>query len=207
MANQGLNDSTDLTFCGHVHIKDINTKEVLADCYNQIHNENMSIAIAMSLCQQQGGFIQMMAFGNGGSMVSGTGAITYFPPNITNANAELYHETYRKVVNNQSPLDTDGTLNFMQVNHIANTTYSDIIITCTLDYSEPSQQDAFDNAPDTSGVYIFDELGLISYYIPPPTGQSAVGLGKLLTHVIFNPIQKSLNRQIEIVYTIRISLT
>jgi hypothetical protein len=90
-------------------------------------------------------------------------------------------------------------MNFMVVNHTANTTYSDLVVTCTLDYSEPSGQDAFDDAEDVDGNYVFDELGLITYNIDP-------SLGSLLTHVIFNPIQKSLNRQIEIVYTIRFSL-
>ena len=47
---------------------------------------------------------------------------------------------------------------------------------------------------------MFDELGLVSY---SPTGN-----GKLLTHVIFHPVQKSLNRLIQIDYTLRVqSLT
>ena len=42
------------------------------------------------------------------------------------------------------------------------------------------------------GEFVFDELGLISES------------GKLLTHVIFSPVQKSLNRLIQIDYTVRI---
>lgn len=185
---------------GHVHIRDPNTNEILADCYNQIHYENMSVAIAAALAQQQAGFIQQMAFGNGGSVVSGTGAITYFPPNVIGQNSTLYNETYRKVINNQSPANTDTTANYLLVNHIATTTYSDLVITCTLDYNEPSGQPAFDDATTMNGNYVFDELGLITY-------NTDTSLGYLLSHVIFNPIQKSLNRQIEIIYTIRISLT
>jgi hypothetical protein len=100
-----IEEPTRPTIVGHVNIRDKDTNEILADVFNQIHPENMSVAIAMALAQQQGGFIQQMAFGNGGSLVSGSGAITYFPPNITNSSAALYNETYRKVVNNQSPAD------------------------------------------------------------------------------------------------------
>jgi hypothetical protein len=65
-----------------------------------------------------------------------------------------------------------------------------------LDYTEPSGQQAFDNSATMSGTYVFDELGLINES------------GRLLTHVIFHPVQKSLNRLIQIDYTIRIqSLT
>ena len=49
---------------------------------------------------------------------------------------------------------------------------------------------------------MFDELGLKAY---SPDG---AGLGDLLTHVIFHPVQKSLNRMIQVDYTVRIqSLT
>jgi hypothetical protein len=69
-----------------------------------------------------------------------------------------------------------------------------------LDYGEPDGQEAFDNSVDMSGNFVFDELGLVSF--------SPSGTGKLLTHVIFHPVQKSLNRLLQIDYTIRIqSLT
>jgi hypothetical protein len=69
-----------------------------------------------------------------------------------------------------------------------------------LDYGEPIDQEAFDNSQDLSGNFVFDELGLKAY--------SPNGTGKLLTHVIFHPVQKSLNRLLQIDYTIRVqSLT
>ena len=78
--------------------------------------------------------------------------------------------------------------------------YTDVLVTCLLDYGEPDGQDAFDNASNTDSPFVFDELGLKSYN---PNGD-----GKLLTHVIFHPVQKSLNRLLQIDYTIRIqSLT
>jgi len=88
----------------------------------------------------------------------------------------------------------------MEIRHISGATYSDILITCLLDYGEPAGQEAFDNSKDMSGTFVFDELGLRSYN---PNGE-----GKLLTHVIFHPVQKSLNRLLKIDYTIRVqSLT
>jgi hypothetical protein len=67
-----------------------------------------------------------------------------------------------------------------------------------LDYGEPSGQDAFDLTNDLEGDFIFDEIGLKSF-------SSVAGAGKLLTHEIFSPIQKSLNRSYEIEYVIRIA--
>ena len=64
------------------------------------------------------------------------------------------------------------------------------------DEEEPSGQDAVDNATNADSLYVFDELGLVSY---SPSGQ-----GRLLTHVIFHPVQKSLNRLIQIDYTVRV---
>jgi len=75
-----------------------------------------------------------------------------------------------------------------------------VFVTCLLDYGEPSGQSAFDNTTNNNGDFVFDELGLKSF--------SSTGNSQLLTHVIFHPVQKSLNRLIQIDYTVRIqSLT
>jgi hypothetical protein len=186
---------------GFVKIFDPNSGEVLVDKKNAIHYENMSISLAETLSNrtsaQGGGWIYEMAFGNGGSSVDPTGIITYLPPNTTGINADLYNETYAKVVDDNSVADTDPTNNYMQVVHTSGKVYTDILVSCLLDYGEPPGQQAFDNSTNFNGEYVFDELGLKGW------AGSATDL-RLLTHVIFHPVQKSLNRQIQIDYTVRI---
>jgi hypothetical protein len=181
---------------GFVLIRDAETGEILVDKKNAIHYENFSQALAMSLANRSTGFIQEMVFGNGASTVSGTGAITYFPPNDTGATATLYNQTYAKLVNDQNPLNASSANNYIRVNHTANSVYTDIIVTCLLDYNEPAGQEAFDDATSLESAYVFDEIGLCAY--------DASGANVLLTHVIFHPVQKTLNRTIEIRYTVRI---
>jgi hypothetical protein len=185
---------------GHVLIRDANTHEVLVDKKNAIHFENMSEALALSLANRSSGNLHEMVFGNGASTVSGIGAITYFPPNVVGSDARLYNQTYSKIINDQSPLNNDRSHNFIRVQHSENNVYSDVIITCLLDYNEPSGQELFDDASSTESDFVFDELGLKAF-------NTTAGAGKLLTHVIFHPVQKSLNRSIEVVYTLRIYLT
>ena len=206
-----LGERLGLRVVGHVLIKDRETGEVIRDVFNAIHRENMSEALALALGDRPHGHVQSMVFGNGGSIVSAVGNINYLPPNVDGADSNLYNQTFSKVVNDQSPLDQDPVNNKIRVNHALNTFYSDVQITCTLNYNEPSGQGAFDDAPvvnasaallsgtamDNNGMYIFDELGLKTF--DPLTGKT-----KLLSHVIFHPVQKALNRAIEIIYTIRI---
>jgi hypothetical protein len=123
--------------------------------------------------------------------------ITYLPPNTTGQNADLYNETYAKVVDDNSAANTDSVNNNMTVLHTAGNVYTDILVTCLLDYGEPAGQQAFDNSTNFNGEYVFDELGLKCW------NGSAADL-RLITHVIFHPVQKSLNRQIQIDYTLRI---
>lgn len=185
---------------GHIKIHNPKTKEVFVNKRNAIHYENMSIALAESIADSGRGFINAMAFGNGGTNVDPTGIITYLTPNSTGTNADLYNRTYEKVVNDQSSSNLDPTRNRIEIRHLTGTNYTDVFVTCLLDYGEPSGQEAFDNTSNTDSAYVFDELGLVSYN---PTGP-----GRLLTHVIFHPVQKSLNRLIQIDYTVRIqSLT
>jgi hypothetical protein len=182
---------------GFVKITDPNSGEVLVDKKNAIHYENISIAMAQTLSDRNVGFIYEMAFGNGGSAVDPTGVITYLPPNTTGQNADLYNETYAKVVDDNSAADTDPNTNKMSILHTAGNVYTDILVTCLLDYGEPAGQQAFDNSTNFNGEYVFDELGLKSW------NGSTTDL-RLITHVIFHPVQKSLNRQIQIDYTLRI---
>lgn len=182
---------------GFVKITDPNSGEVLVDKKNAIHYENISIAMAQTLSDRNLGYIYKMAFGNGGSSVDPTGVITYLPPNITGQNADLYNETYSKVVDDNAATNTDPASNKMEVLHTSGKVYTDILVTCLLDYGEPAGQQAFDNSTNFNGEYVFDELGLKSW------NGSATDL-RLITHVIFHPVQKSLNRQIQIDYTLRI---
>jgi hypothetical protein len=182
---------------GFVKIHDPKTGEILLDKKNAIHYENISICMANMLADKNLGYIYEMAFGNGGSAVDPTGVITYLPPNTTGQNADLYNETYYKVVDNNSAADTDPANNYITVLHTSGNVYTDIVVTCLLDYGEPAGQQAFDNSTNFNGEYVFDELGLKCWF-----GSSTNLL--LITHVIFHPVQKSLNRQIQIDYTLRI---
>lgn len=193
-------DLTGILVEGHIHIHDPIEKITYVNKRNAIHYENMSVALAESIADAGQGFINSMVFGNGGTNVDPTGIITYLTPNSTGANAGLYNRTYEKVVNDRSSSNLDPTRNKIETRHLAGKNYTDVFVTCLLDYGEPPGQEAFDNTSNNDSDYVFDELGLVSY--------SPSGNGKLLTHVIFHPVQKSLNRLIQIDYTVRIqSLT
>jgi hypothetical protein len=194
------NETGGFHFEGHIKIFDPESGEVIVDKRNAIHYENMSVAMVKSLSSQGEGTIYEMVFGTGGTSVDPTGLITYLTPNTIGVNSSLYNQTFAKVVDQNAAENLDPVRNKMEIRHIAGATYSDIIISCILDYGEPDDQEAFDNSVDMSGNFVFDELGLKSY---DPAGD-----GKLLTHVIFHPVQKSLNRLLQIDYTIRVqSLT
>lgn len=190
---------------GFLKIYDPNNGEVFVDKHNAINYENMSEAIADTLSSRGYGEIYQMAFGNGGASVDQTGVITYLPPNTTGQNAALYNQTYAKIVDDTSVFNLDPTRNKMTVSHTPGKVYTDILVQCLLDYGEPAGQAAFDNSTQTNSTYVFDELGLLANYGTDNNGNVVT---RLLTHVIFHPVQKSLNRQIQIDYTVRIqSLT
>jgi hypothetical protein len=193
-------DFSGLNIEGHIKIWYPETGEIAINKRNAIHYENMSVALADSIGNSGQGFIYEMAFGNGGTAVDPTGIITYLTPNSVGTNAALYNQTYTKVIDDRAVANVDPTRNKIETRHVTGTNYTDVFITCLLDYGEPNGQDAIDTSSNNEGTFVFDELGLKSY--------SATGQSKLLTHVIFHPVQKSLNRLIQIDYTVRIqSLT
>ena len=191
-----MKDTNGVAVQGHIKIYDPESGKVYINKRNAIHYENMSIAMAESLANAGSGFIYEMSFGNGGTSVDPTGIIAYLSPNSTGTNAELYNQTFTKVVDDRSVNNLDPARNFLETRHVSGTNYTDILVRCLLDYGEPNGQQAFDTATDTDDAFVFDELGLKSY--------SPDGTGKLITHVIFHPVQKSLNRLIQIDYTVRV---
>jgi hypothetical protein len=192
--NNTFNDKSTVEMDGHVLIKDADSGEVLLDKHNHINFENMSEAMAGGLVNAvdtasgEPFHIEKLAYGNGGTAVSGTGAITYNTPNTTSADGELYNETYIKAVN-VSPFDNENNIS---VEHENGQHYTDIKITSTLDYTEPSGQNSDDTGTDMEDDYVFDEIGL------------KLKTGKFITHLIFHPIEKAANRKIQVIYTLRI---
>lgn len=191
-----MQDNNGIRVTGHIRAFDPETNHEYVNKRNAIHYENMSISLAESVSNAGRGFVYEMNFGNGGTTVDQTGIITYLTPNSTGTNASLYNQTYTKVVDDRSVNNTDPARNRIETRHLSGTNYTDLIISCLLDYGEPDGQQAFDTATNTDDLFVFDELGLRAF----SPGQS----GRLMTHVIFHPIQKSLNRLIQIDYTVRI---
>ena len=187
---------------GHIKIFDPVSKEIYVNKSNAIHYENISSALAYGLAHKDQNYIYEMHFGNGGTSVDPTGVITYLPPNTTGQTSNLYNGTYSKIVDNNSSTNTNPAQNFIQVRHIPGQVYTDILVQCLLDYGEPAGQSAFDNSTSLKDTYVFDELGLFGISTDGSSGLTSTG--PMLTHVIFHPVQKSLNRLIQVDYTVRI---
>jgi len=190
---------------GHIKISDVTEADnhiVLIDKPNAIHYENFSQALAWSIANKGENYIYEMTFGNGGTSVDPTGIITYLPTNTVGQNANLYNPTYSKIVDDTATANINPVNNKMTIAHIPGTVYTDILVSCLLDYGEPSNQSNFDNSQNLNGTYVFDELGLRGRSTDGTSGLTSTGL--LLTHVVFMPVQKSLNRLIQVDYTVRI---
>jgi hypothetical protein len=196
------NEHSGISIQGHLKIYDPNTKEVFINKRNAIHYENFAVALARGVSNQGFGTIAVMSFGNGGTRIDQTGIITYLTPNTVGSGANLYSPTYSKVIDAKQSTDLDPSRNFMEVRHVAGTPYADVLVSCLLDFGEPAGQAAFDNSTNLEDTYTFDELGLKARSLDGSSGLTTTG--KLLTHVIFHPVQKSLNRLIQIDYTVRI---
>lgn len=188
-------DNANLSFNGHVLISDADTGEVLLDKFNAINFENMAVAIANLLANQtdngDGYYIAKIAFGRGGTVIDSNGNITYKQPKVNGLGGSLYEPFFG--VNEDTVFEKE--VGSFEISDSTGQPYRDLTSIVTLDYNEPSTALAVDNATDFENPesYVFDELALV--------GDN----GNHLTHLIFHPIQKSLNRKLEIRYTLRIT--
>ena len=187
---------------GHLKIRDKHTHEMLVDKQNAIHFGNISWAVSKALAGDDEGHITHMVFGSGGTSIDSSGNIIYRSPNTSNLQdptAQPYQPTYWKSFDagNASIGVVAGTSNF-----------SDLKTNVSLGFGEPVDQDAQDQAVVTNDTYVFDEIAL--YTSDGGTlGAHPVfepGPGRMLTHIIFHPVQKANNRELEIEYTIRVQM-
>ena len=182
---------------GHVKITDLTSQTVLVDRYNAINAESMSIILANMLQGNNSKYVYELHFGNGGSVVDETGDITYkdVEENLKLGTvAELYNPVYYKVVDATDPVNNDDdTRNYSTVDHTDGLIYSDLVITCTVEENQPE-------ITTNAGIITFDEIGLKS------KGNTGLNSGYLLSHLVFEPIEKPAGRVIQVVYTLRVSL-
>ena len=193
---------------GIVKISDPHTGEVLVHQENAIHFGNISWAITNALEGNDTGHITYMVFGSGGTSIDSSGNISYRSPNTSNlqdASAEPYQATYWEDLSatGNSIATVPGTSNF-----------SDLTSTALIAFGEPDNatpeftQSVTDTATTTNDTYVFDELAL---YTGTTMGQLTTPFdfapdGRMLTHVIFHPVQKAANRELQIEYTIRVQM-
>lgn len=198
-------ESTHINIDGHVKIWDPKTQEIFVNKRNAINPETMPLIIATMLQGNNDSHIYEMHLGNAGLIIDETGNITYndVTDNLaTGIEAGLYNPTYFKVVDSSDTTNNyDPTNNNVVVTHTSGLNYTDLVVTCTLDENEPnsdSENILITSPAENNGDYIFNELGLKS------KGSTGKNTGYLLSHIVFDPVQKSANRVIQIIYTLRI---
>jgi hypothetical protein len=190
-------DNASISMSGHILIRDKKTQAEIVNKRNAIHYGNMARIVALALNNTADAYINFMAFGNGGTTVDTTGRVVYRSPRVSESyeqSASLYNKTYHKDIQGGES-DADNRIEI-----ITGSSFTDIKMTVTLGYDEPSGQSVFDDSFTNEGEYVFDELGIFS-------NATEFDDSTMMTHVIFHPVQKSQNRIIEIIYTIRVQLS
>lgn len=227
-------DLVKLRIQGFVKIIDKDTGEVLVDTHNDVLYGNISAALAHSLIGNPAGFLSYMAFGNGGAYVDSTGQVSYRPSlgnagsSIKNPTANLYNTIYVKKLSNDSTDMTDYdplSHTFIPAENFA-VNYEDIISEVTIGYTEPPLGITGPSGFEPQTI-VFNEIGLFSgtdnlfagnftstvaevndFVAQTPNFSNTAGSKSklMITHVVFQPISKSANTSLEIIYTLRVQM-
>lgn len=186
-------DLFNVKLLGRVVIHDIETGQRVLDKRNAIHPQNMALVVARALAREDNGYVFELAFGNGGTFYNSSSQLVYKTPNILGSGATLYNQTYTVKVDETSS-GTPSTNSTVALPSPAPALTSLVVVTAQLSATEPLGQAVSDAVTtDPNAPFIFDEIGL----------KSPDGL--LLSHLVFNPIEKTANRAWLITYTITVS--
>lgn len=180
---------------GHVLVKDKNTNEILQDGYNAVHPQNMAKVLARGLANESNSQIFKIALGNGGTYIDSTDNIVYNSPQTLGVDADLYNRTYEEIIDDANVGVGIGNSVISQAVPAPGIS-SLVVCTIQLSANEPAGQATTDGqTTDPNSAFTFDELGL----------KTVDGL--LLSHIVFNPIEKNAQRELIISYTLTISVS
>ena len=190
---QEKNNALTTKIKGHVRAFYKDNNEVVIDKFNAVHPQNMATVIARGLANDPNQQIFKIVLGNGGTDINSSQNIVYNTPNIIGTNASLYNETYSEIIDELSGAPSGNSV------ISANSNENDsafVICTVQLSSNEPSGQASTDGVTtDPNSPFTFDELGLMTQD------------GLLLSHIVFNPIEKNAQRELIISYTLTITVT
>lgn len=180
---------------GHVKAFYKDNGEVVVDKFNAVHPQNMAKVLARGLANEPNQQIFQIALGNGGTYIDSTQSIVYNSPNIIGLSADLYNTTYTEIVDDAN---TSVGIGNSVISQSAPSPDISSLVICTIQLSanEPAGQATTDGVTtDPNSAFTFDELGL----------KTVDGL--LLSHIVFNPIEKNAQRELIISYTLTVSVT
>lgn len=180
---------------GHVKAFYKDNGEVVVDKFNAVHPQNMAKVLARGLANEPNQQIFQIALGNGGTYIDSTQSIVYNSPNIIGLSADLYNTTYTEIVDDAN---TSVGIGNSVISQSAPSPDISSLVICTIQLSanEPAGQATTDGVTtDPNSAFTFDELGL----------KTVDGL--LLSHLVFNPIEKNAQRELIISYTLTVSVT
>lgn len=204
-----------------VELKGAQTGEIFVKKSNAVHPGNLARMIAYGLANKPIHSIYMIALGNGGTYDDSAGVIHYNTPNTVGVNATLYNQTYPDPSVMATDLSTtvDGSGTYGSMTPIPNSldTMSIVKVELLIPPTLPTGQDSTDagvstdNNQGTTGnpsswgyTFDFDELALMAKN--PLAGQAGEPDFLLLTHIVFNPIAKTQNRELQLSYALSISV-
>ena len=189
------NEAVNIKTNGWLRISEKETGKVLLDRHNDIHYENMSLAIAQALGRRAKHGIKELCFGNGGVKVNAANEYIYTAPQTIGSSASLHNQTYSKVVDDLNTDENDDpTTNYMEVQHITGNYYTDLLIHCTLEKNEPQDQNTSYANTEIVSDYTFSEVGLKTY------------AGDLITHLVFSPVYKQASITLVFDYLLRFQI-
>lgn len=180
--NNSINDVANVQLSGFIQLIDPDSNELILAKKNAINYNKIANLISTMLTSSHSVVIGSVVYGNSGVLIDSIGNVTYKPTNTTRGSTlDLYNQIIEKALST----DTLTSVNNISIPVDPDDNSVDIVINSLLDYDE---------LYNSSSDFEINELGL------------KTSDGELFSHVAFHPIQKTGNRKIKLVYTIRISV-